>query len=170
MDTVIRAFLSDTEREQARLEGVLLAVRTVQHELNNHLTITVGYAEMLTTDARLPDDARQLAREALEAAEQAVATVDRLRTITRLEETDHGGPGGPIIDLDRSAHEAAGPRGARRTMRRGGVRMTKHGEPLPINLPIPDPDPWDLGEGTDGPAGRAPTSAQGEESGEDPDA
>ena len=33
--------------ERARLEGVLLAARTAQHELNNRLGVVLGYAEML---------------------------------------------------------------------------------------------------------------------------
>ena len=37
--------------DQARLEGVRLAARTLEHHLTNHLTLTVGYAELNATGA-----------------------------------------------------------------------------------------------------------------------
>ena len=45
MGTLCAAALAAIER--ARLEGVLLAARTAQHELNNRLGVVLGYAEML---------------------------------------------------------------------------------------------------------------------------
>src|SRR3954465_957096 len=40
--------------ERARLEGVLLAARTAEHELNNQLAIAAGYASLLVDDPDLP--------------------------------------------------------------------------------------------------------------------
>ena len=39
--------------DQARLQGVRLAARTLEHHLTNHLTLTVGYAELIAEDPEL---------------------------------------------------------------------------------------------------------------------
>lgn len=85
-----------------RLEGVLLAARTASHMLNNQLTLTTGYAEMLATNDALPAHLRTLAIKALDGATEAARTLERLQHVTRLEEVDGGGPRGTILDLDRS--------------------------------------------------------------------
>jgi PAS domain S-box-containing protein len=96
--------------ERSRLEGALLAARTAQHALNNQLALTVGYADLLAADLRLPPDLREVAHEALTGAQAAAATLQQLQRITRLEEIDQAGPG-PVLDLARSAQRAsqAGP-------------------------------------------------------------
>ncbi len=73
--------------------------------LNNHLGLTVGYAEVLLHDPRLPPELHPLAAAALLGAEGAAAILTRLQRIARLEEGDLGEPG-PIIDLDRSIGDA----------------------------------------------------------------
>jgi hypothetical protein len=88
--------------ERSRLEGVLLAARTAQHALNNQLALTVGYADVLAADPRLPPDLRQVANEALSGAQAAASTVEQLQRITRLDEIDQAGPG-PVLDISRSA-------------------------------------------------------------------
>ena len=40
-------------QELARLEGVRLAARTLEHHLTNHLTLTVGYAELIAEETRM---------------------------------------------------------------------------------------------------------------------
>ena len=92
--------------ERARLEGVLLAARTAQHALNNQLALTVGYADLLAADPRLPPDLREVAREALSGAQAAGITLEQLQSITRLEEIDQAGPG-PVLDLARSVQRAS---------------------------------------------------------------
>jgi GAF domain-containing protein len=87
--------------ERARLEGALLAARTAQHALNNQLALTVGYADLLAADPRLPPKLRDVAGEALSSAQAAAATVEQLQCITRLEEIDQAGPG-RVLDLARS--------------------------------------------------------------------
>lgn len=83
-----------------RLEAVLLAARTAQHHLNNQLALTVGYAELLAIDPRLPVVLRPRAEESARGARAAAETVARLQRITSLDEEDQGGPG-PILDLRR---------------------------------------------------------------------
>jgi signal transduction histidine kinase len=90
---------------RARLEGALLLARTAQHHLNNQLTLTVGYADMVASDPRLPPDLREYVEQILEGAQQAAATVDQLRRVTRLEEIEAGSPSGPMINLTRSVEE-----------------------------------------------------------------
>jgi GAF domain-containing protein len=87
---------------RARLGGALLAARTAQHLLNNQLGVTVGYADMLINDPRLPPDLHEYVAEILRSAGEAAKTVDRLRRVTRLEEADTGLPGGNVINLARS--------------------------------------------------------------------
>jgi hypothetical protein len=85
--------------EQARLEGVRLAARTLEHHLTNHLTLTVGYAELIAEDPELPERLRDMARYVLESAQAAVETVRRLRQVDSVNLIDQGIPGGPLIEL-----------------------------------------------------------------------
>jgi hypothetical protein len=56
--------IESTELEvEARLEGVRLAARTLEHHLTNHLTLTVGYAELIAEDPELPERLREMARQ-----------------------------------------------------------------------------------------------------------
>ena len=102
-DLTARKQAEAADRQLARLEGALLAARTAEHALNNQLALTVGYADMLATDPRLPPDLFELVQEALHGAQAAVATLAQLQEITRLEEVDQAGPG-PILDLAGSSH------------------------------------------------------------------
>jgi GAF domain-containing protein len=90
---------------RARLAGAMLAARTAQHHLNNQLAVTIGYADMLVQDPRLPDDLRDFATEILSSAQDAAQTVDQLRRVTRLEEANAGSPHGGVINLARSVGE-----------------------------------------------------------------
>jgi GAF domain-containing protein len=92
---------------RARLGGALLAARTAQHHLNNQLGVTIGYADLLVNDPRLPADLRDYATEILDSALDAARTVDRLRRVTRLEEDATGLPVGQVINLARSVDEEA---------------------------------------------------------------
>src|SRR5262249_40196904 len=85
--------------DQARLEGVRLAARTLEHHLTNHLTLTVGYAELITEDPELPERLREMARQVLDSAQRAVESVRRLRQTDELHMIDEGMPGGPLIEL-----------------------------------------------------------------------
>jgi hypothetical protein len=85
--------------DSARLDGVRLAARTLEHHLTNHLTLTVGYAELIAEDPELPERLRDMARQVLESAQAAVESVRRMRQINRVNLVDQGIPGGPLIEL-----------------------------------------------------------------------
>jgi hypothetical protein len=85
--------------DQARLDGVRLAARTLEHHLTNHLTLTVGYAELIAEDPELPERLREMARQVLESAQAAVDSVRRMRQVDSVKLVDHGIPGGPLIDV-----------------------------------------------------------------------
>ena len=91
-------------REAARLDGALLAGRTLEHHLGNQLALTVGYAELLLRHPKLDAELRPMAAEALRGAAEAAETVQRLQRLARLAEAPApvGTEGRPILDLDRS--------------------------------------------------------------------
>jgi hypothetical protein len=84
--------------DQARLDGVRLAARTLEHHLTNHLTLTVGYAELIAEDPELPERLRQMAHIVLESAQAAVERVRRMRQVESVTLIDLGIPGGPLLD------------------------------------------------------------------------
>jgi hypothetical protein len=85
--------------DQVRLDAVRLAARTLEHHLTNHLTLTVGYAELIAEDPELPERLRDMAHQVLESAQAAVETVRRLRQVDSVRLVDEGVPGGPLIEL-----------------------------------------------------------------------
>jgi hypothetical protein len=87
--------------DRARLDGVRLAARTLEHHLTNHLTMTVGYAELIAEDPELPERLREMAQQVLESAQAAVESVRRLRQVDSVSLIDEGAPGGPLIQLNR---------------------------------------------------------------------
>jgi hypothetical protein len=84
--------------DQARLDGVRLAARTLEHHLTNHLTLTVGYAELIAEDPELPERLREMAHLVLESAQAAVERVRRMRQVESVNLIDLGIPGGPLLD------------------------------------------------------------------------
>jgi GAF domain-containing protein len=95
--------------ERARLEGVLLAARTAEHELNNQLTLTVGYSELLENDPRLPQALRAYTTEVVQSARGAADALRALRQVTRIEEQDFGPPVGTTLDLRRATDPSREP-------------------------------------------------------------
>lgn len=89
--------------ERARLAGALLAARTAQRELNDQLTRTMGYAELLARDSALPAHLRETARNAADGAAAAAEILIRLRQITQIQELDWGESGEPTIDLTENS-------------------------------------------------------------------
>src|SRR5947209_17216001 len=85
--------------DSARLEGVRLAARTLEHHLTNHLTLTVGYAELIAEDPELPERLREMANQVLESAMAAVEAVRRTRQIETIRLVDQGLPSGPLLDI-----------------------------------------------------------------------
>jgi transcriptional regulator with GAF, ATPase, and Fis domain len=88
--------------EHARLEGVLLAARTAQHELNNQLAVARGYAEMLLGSPDLPLHLHEAAEEVMNAADDAANIVRQMRSISHIHEHHWSAPGDTTINLDRS--------------------------------------------------------------------
>jgi DNA-binding response OmpR family regulator len=88
--------------ERARLEGVLLAARTAQHELNNRLGVVLGYAEMLAEYPGLPENMNELVAEIVSGAKDLAETVDQLRRVTRIRETPRPSLTGPTLNLHES--------------------------------------------------------------------
>jgi nitrogen-specific signal transduction histidine kinase len=88
--------------DRARLDGVRLAARTLEHHLTNHLTLTVGYAELIAEDPELPERLRDMAQQVLESAQAAVDCVRRMRQIDSVHVVDQGIPGGPLIELGQA--------------------------------------------------------------------
>jgi hypothetical protein len=87
------------QESEARLDGVRLAARTLEHHLTNHLTLTVGYAELIAEDPELPERLRDMARQVLESAQAAVESVRRMRQVDSIRLIDQNLPGGPLIEL-----------------------------------------------------------------------
>jgi CheY-like chemotaxis protein len=87
--------------EAARIQGVLLASATVEHNLGNQLALTMGYAELLANDPRLEPSLRPWAERAVKGVEDAVTTLEKIRGIRRIEEATMRG-GSPVLDLERS--------------------------------------------------------------------
>lgn len=85
--------------QRARLEGALLAIRSVEHELNNQLSRTCGYAELLIRDLALPRHLQRYASESLRGAREAAHSVERLEKLTNLREIASGGGLRPVPDL-----------------------------------------------------------------------
>jgi DNA-binding response OmpR family regulator len=100
MGTLCAAALAAIER--ARLEGVLLAARTAQHELNNRLGVVLGYAEMLAEYPGLPEPMAELVSEIVSGAKELAVTVDQLRRVTRIRETPRPSLTGSTLDLHES--------------------------------------------------------------------
>src|SRR5206468_12841133 len=93
------ALVVTDEEAQAQLEGVRLAARTLEHHLTNHLTLTVGYAELIAEDPELPERLREMAHQVLDSAQAAVESVRRMRQVDSVILIDQCIPGGPLIVL-----------------------------------------------------------------------
>jgi integral membrane sensor domain MASE1 len=96
-----RRQLEEARVARARLEGVLLAARTIEHELCNQLALTVGWAELLKADPALPPALREAADGAHTGALAAATTVQQLQQLNWLPETDWGPDLPTTIDLAR---------------------------------------------------------------------
>jgi len=80
------------------LEAALLKAHDVQHELSNHLALTMGYAELLADDPRLPQDLQDATREALAGGLAAVEAGKRLIWCfaQQSDQSDQSPPGSSI--------------------------------------------------------------------------
>src|ERR1700687_2995564 len=71
------------ESEAARLEGARMTASAMQDRIANKLSLTVGYAEFLITDPRLPEDLREHAQRAMDGARAAAEQMSELKRLTR---------------------------------------------------------------------------------------
>ena len=93
---------------QAHLEGVLLAARTFEHELNSALTSSLGYTQLLARDPELPRHLRVRAERAVEGSREAAAIIQRLLRLTEaFTVTDWGPTGRTTIDLNLAPRKPA---------------------------------------------------------------
>jgi hypothetical protein len=74
-----------SESEEARLEGARLTASAMQDRIANKLSLTVGYAEFLVTDPRMPEDLREHAQRAMDGARAAAEQMSELKRLTRKE-------------------------------------------------------------------------------------
>jgi hypothetical protein len=86
--------------ESARRDGAALAINTLRHHIGNKLAVTVGYAELLADDPRLPPDAQELAEKATNSALAAGAALRRFRGRPVNLEVDTTTMGPPILNAD----------------------------------------------------------------------
>jgi HAMP domain-containing protein len=85
--------------ERARLEAVLLAARTAQHELNNRLALSRGYAELLSISPELPESLQEMTEEIVRGTAEAATVLATFQRVTRLKETSWGPDVGSTLDL-----------------------------------------------------------------------
>jgi hypothetical protein len=71
------------EAKAARLEGARMTASAMQDRIANKLSLTVGYAEFLITDPRLPEDLRDHAQRAMDGARAAAEQMSELKRLTR---------------------------------------------------------------------------------------
>jgi GAF domain-containing protein len=88
--------------ERARLGGALLAARTAQHDLNNRLTVLMGYADWLNRNPALPPELQEVAGGAVRCIQDAVEILDKLARVSQLNELDWGPDLPPTLDLGQS--------------------------------------------------------------------
>jgi CRP-like cAMP-binding protein len=90
---------AEAKAETARLQGVQLAARTMEHHVNSQLTLTLGYSELLAADPRLPGELLERAQLAAKGARDAAATVQKFRRIAEVRPDTSLGAGA-LLRLD----------------------------------------------------------------------
>jgi DNA-binding response OmpR family regulator len=105
----IQQALREAERRegQAQVEAIHLAAREVAERLNNHLTMAVGFLELLQHSSHALTAAEQtLLADARRGLAGAVGTVEQLQQVVRIATKDT--PSGLALDLERSTRSGAG--------------------------------------------------------------
>ncbi len=94
--TALRA----TIEQNSQLDGAIKTARAIVHEVNNQLTLTVGYGHLLV-EALAGQPGEKAARSSLQAAERASEIVQNLLRIARFAQS-HQVKGLGMLDLDAS--------------------------------------------------------------------
>ncbi|MGH2461870.1 MAG: GAF domain-containing protein [Chloroflexota bacterium] len=100
---VQNARLLEEAVEAARFDGVLLAARTVAHEINNDLALVMGMAEIAQMQARAghqPDPA--ILDDVIHGAQRIANHVRQLQGVVRVEQR-HVQNLPPLLDLEQSS-------------------------------------------------------------------
>jgi len=100
---VQNARLLEEAVEAARFDGVLLAARTIAHEINNDLALVMGMAEIAQMQARagqLPDVA--ILDDVIQGAQRIAQHVRQLQGVVRVEQR-HLRDLPPLLDLGQSS-------------------------------------------------------------------
>jgi GAF domain-containing protein len=92
---VARERLRAAARDALLLEGAIKTSRALAHEINQRLSLLVGYGDLLPTLTSA--EAAEATGEIVEAARELGELTARLQRITRFETTDS--PVGPMLDL-----------------------------------------------------------------------
>lgn len=88
--------------DEAWLAGAHTLARAAAHVMNNHLAITVGYAELLAHDPSLPGHLRNLAMDATYSAQEASNALARLNRVLLVRFDGETTARDPLVDLDRA--------------------------------------------------------------------
>jgi hypothetical protein len=96
------------------IEGIELAVATVEHHLGNQLARVVARCELLAGDPDVSEGTRRQAEGALRAALEAAETIARLRRLVRFDE-DRTIEGVRLLDLGPPAPGAGAAEADRRS-------------------------------------------------------
>jgi hypothetical protein len=101
-DAAERLAGEEARREAASLRSVNLLAQAAAHEINNPLSIIVGYSQMLEDRLAPGSEEGGWARTCRRAAGRIRDAVARLGRIVRLEPIEPGGGLPPILDTERS--------------------------------------------------------------------
>lgn len=76
-------------------------VNGAAHEINNHLTAMMAYADLVQMDSGIADDARQMIERLIDAAEKCSEVVSSLNAVARRDYDLHN-----AVDLKKVIHDA----------------------------------------------------------------
>jgi len=87
-------------QDEARLGGVLLAIRALANLMNNNLAAAMAAVELVQYRLDSSSDPRQRLQDALHYLDAATETIAKFQRVVRVETKDT--IVGPVLDLDRS--------------------------------------------------------------------
>jgi PAS domain S-box-containing protein len=104
-DAADRLAGEEARREAASLRSVNLLAQAAAHEINNPLSIIMGYSQMLEDRLAPESEEGSWARTCHRAAGRIRDAVARLGRIVRIEPTEPTGSLPPILDTERSTEK-----------------------------------------------------------------